>query len=497
MIAPISALERTLRGWREGSANRPPHPRRARHRRWSHPARARHRDRQAVRDRLVLRARGVFDAFGRAPSAVFFVSVVESSFNAAFIPTYVAVRRREGEAAAERLLASVSVTVAILGLFSILLWIFAGPLLRLTASGFDPAKLRRAHAPPLAAPDAAGRRPDCDRRRGLERARPVRARRGGAGDDAASADRRARLVWPPLRHLRARRRDRAGRALRDRDHFLGPVPSRRAARRALSSSAACALSPLASPAVRQVLAQLLPMVAGALIMSSAQVVDQAMAARSARAAWPRSATAAPRRLRGRDRRAQPRHRDPAAVLRDGLGRRLRRHPPLASHLRPPILLLTIPATLALVALSGPLTTLLYQRGAFTPADARLVAEVQSLYFLRCRFIGRHPRGAAALRARSQPHPARHQRGQRGDQSRRRWLLMKWLGLPGIALSTSLVYAGSAGLYWWAVKAKLPARTRSGGKHASDAVRRGAAPGGAERVIRRWPISGARRAGRSR
>jgi hypothetical protein len=34
--------------------------------------------------------------------------------------------------------------------------------------------------------------------------------------------------------------------------------------------------------------------------------------------------------------------------------------------------------------------------------------------------------------------------------------MKWIGLPGIALSTSLVYAASAGLIWWAVKAKLPA-----------------------------------------
>ena len=41
-----------------------------------------------------------------------------------------------------------------------------------------------------------------------------------------------------------------------------------------------------------------------------------------------------------------------------------------------------------------------------------------------------------------------------------WLLMKWLGLPGIALSTSLVYAGSAALIWWAVKTKLP-RAASG------------------------------------
>ena len=127
MIAPIAAAGRTLRAWREGSANR--------------------RILAAVVTvgglTLLVRAtgiakqfviawcfgtQGVFDAFLAALLLpVFFVAVVESSFNAAFIPTYVAVRRREGEAAAQRLLASVlGWTIAILGALSILLSISPG-----------------------------------------------------------------------------------------------------------------------------------------------------------------------------------------------------------------------------------------------------------------------------------------------------------------------------------------------------------------------------------
>ena len=457
MIAPVSALKRTLRGWREGSAN--------------------HRILAALITvgglTLLVRGAGiakqfaiawcfgtrdVFDAFLAALLLpVFFVSVVESSFNAAFIPTYVAVRRREGEAAAERLLASVlGWTVAILGLFSIALWIFAGPLLRLTASGFGPAKLATAHTlllwllPMLLAGGLTaigGAVLNARGRFALAAVAPVMTpllpivaivgfgHRFGiyalaAGTVLGALSETAIIFWGLSRH---------GVSLR------GLIP------RARSLTAP-------SRAVRQVLAQLLPMVAGALIMSSAQVVDQAMAAQLGSGSV--AALSYGQRLAGfavgiaalsLGTAILPQF---SEMVSDGDFAGIRHS--LGTYGRF-ILLLTVPATLVLVALSGPLTTLIYQRGAFTAADARLVSEVQSLFFLQLPFylIGilgvrllsalGHNRTLLAISA------VNVVTNLAGD-----WLLMKWIGLPGIALSTSLVYAASAGLIWWAVKAKLPA-----------------------------------------
>jgi putative peptidoglycan lipid II flippase len=99
------------------------------------------------------------------------------------------------------------------------------------------------------------------------------------------------------------------------------------------------------------------------------------------------------------------------------------------------------ATLLLVSFSEPLVAMLFQRGAFTRNDTHLVAGVQTLLCLQLPF---HAVGMLYVRALSSL--------RRNDILM--WgtlltvsanagfdvLFMKFLGLPGIALSTSVVYA---------------------------------------------------------
>lgn len=72
----------------------------------------------------------------------FFVGLIGSAFNVAFIPTYIRVRERDGRGAAQRLLSSaLFVSVAALALFGTIL-ILIGPLiLPLLGSGFGASKL--------------------------------------------------------------------------------------------------------------------------------------------------------------------------------------------------------------------------------------------------------------------------------------------------------------------------------------------------------------------
>jgi putative peptidoglycan lipid II flippase len=101
----------------------------------------------------------------------------------------------------------------------------------------------------------------------------------------------------------------------------------------------------------------------------------------------------------------------------------------------------IVATVLLVSFSEPLVSIFFQRGAFTLSDTRLVAAVQTLLCLQLPF---HAVGMLYVRALSSL--------RRNDILM--WgtfltvsanagldvLFMKFFGLPGIALSTSAVYA---------------------------------------------------------
>jgi putative peptidoglycan lipid II flippase len=197
-----------------------------------------------------------------------------------------------------------------------------------------------------------------------------------------------------------------------------------------------------TPAVRQVIRQYAPMAAGMLVMNTNPLIDSIMAARLA----------------------------PGSVASLGYGNKLvafgmgigsvslssavfplfaslaasRDWARLARTIRlyvGIVLVLTIPVTLAGIGLSVPIVRLLFERGAFTPADTWSVARIQALYLLQIPF---HLTGMLFVRFASAT----------GANRVLMWVsilsalvnvggnyvLSLFFGAAGIALSTSVVYA---------------------------------------------------------
>jgi putative peptidoglycan lipid II flippase len=105
-----------------------------------------------------------------------------------------------------------------------------------------------------------------------------------------------------------------------------------------------------------------------------------------------------------------------------------------------IVLITLPMTLVLIYFSEPLVRLLFQRGAFTEADTKLVAWVQVLYLLQVPIfvLGMlMVRLISALKANGILMWGAGINLFFNVVSS--YLLMKWLGIAGIALSMSLMY----------------------------------------------------------
>ncbi|HKS39346.1 MAG TPA: lipid II flippase MurJ [Blastocatellia bacterium] len=107
---------------------------------------------------------------------------------------------------------------------------------------------------------------------------------------------------------------------------------------------------------------------------------------------------------------------------------------------PLILVTTLPATAILILCSKPLVSLLFVGGAFTNEDAQEVVRVQSLYLLQLPFytlVNLLIRLIASMKAN---HVL--MRGAAINFAFNiglDYLLMRWLGVAGIALSTSIVY----------------------------------------------------------
>ena len=107
---------------------------------------------------------------------------------------------------------------------------------------------------------------------------------------------------------------------------------------------------------------------------------------------------------------------------------------------PLILMATIPATAVLILCSKPLVSLLFVGGAFTAQDGQEVVRVQSLYLLQLPFyalVNLLIRLIASMKAN---HVL--MRGAAINFAFNislNYLLMRWLGVAGIALSTSIVY----------------------------------------------------------
>lgn len=110
---------------------------------------------------------------------------------------------------------------------------------------------------------------------------------------------------------------------------------------------------------------------------------------------------------------------------------------------------------ALLLFSQPLVRLLFERGAFIPTDTLLVAHIQQLYLLQVPFHISGLVGVRLLNALGRNHlltglaVASLLINAIGNL-----VLMRWLGVAGIALSTSLLFAAMFGLILFAVRREL-------------------------------------------
>ncbi len=193
--------------------------------------------------------------------------------------------------------------------------------------------------------------------------------------------------------------------------------------------------------IRRVIQQFMPMAVGMVLMSSTVIVDQAMAAMLA----PGSVSS----LNYADRitglltgvgaialgTAVLPHfsRQVAGEDWSGIQHTFRTYSRL-------ILMLTLPFCGLLVYFSHPLIELLFQRGAFDASDTQLVSHVQIFYLLQLPFYVIGIMGARLLSALScnqilmKISAINLLINIAGN-----FILMKYLGLAGIALSTSVVY----------------------------------------------------------
>jgi putative peptidoglycan lipid II flippase len=107
----------------------------------------------------------------------------------------------------------------------------------------------------------------------------------------------------------------------------------------------------------------------------------------------------------------------------------------------------LPVVAVLVLFSSPIVRLLYQRGAFTAADTALVSRVQVMYALQLSF-----RGVSILYARLLTAMKRNDlimvsaALNLGLDIVLNLICMRYLGVAGIALATSLFYLGSFALF---------------------------------------------------
>jgi putative peptidoglycan lipid II flippase len=197
-----------------------------------------------------------------------------------------------------------------------------------------------------------------------------------------------------------------------------------------------------TPALRSVLSQYTPMLAGSFLISSTLVVDKAMAAMlssgsvaalsyankiiSAMLAIVATALSS----------ATFPYFSKMVTLKDWNGCRntLKRYSVL-------VLATTVPLTIGLMILSKPLVTLLFQRGAFTSTDADLVSQVQICYLIQVPFYI-----LSMLFVRFLSAAKRNDVLMYGavislvlDVILNLLLMRRW-GVAGIAMSTSCVYA---------------------------------------------------------
>jgi putative peptidoglycan lipid II flippase len=384
----------------------------------------------------------------------FVINVVGGSLNAALIPGYVQARQTEGQAAAQRLFSGAVTVSGVLLLLATALLAVLGPfLLPLLASGFAPDKLLLTERlfylllPAVAVSGLAANWEsvlNAGERFGLTAVAPLMVPlttmatllAGGAawgvyalvlGTVGGTVLQLTLLGWA----LR-----RQGLSLWPRWHGL-------------------------DPALRRVIGQYAPMTAAAALMSSTLLVDQSIAAMLA----PGSVSV----LGYGNRLIAPVlgigtmalgtavlpyfSKMVAAGDWDGLRHTLKTYTRL-------ILLVTVPATVALVVLSGPVVHVLFRHGRFTDTDALAVSRVQAMYALQLPF---YSLGILFVRLLS---------ALRGNHILLMGTVISFVlnvvldlallrvcGIAGIALSTSLVYVAACAFLGLMLRRRLLAAAK--------------------------------------
>lgn len=373
----------------------------------------------------------------------FAINVLVGSFNLALVPTYIQVREREGKVAAQQLLSTAMVWIFfLLVAVSILIGISAPYILPALGSGFSPAKLVLT-------------------RRLLLILLPILPISGMVAIWAAVLNTGGRFalaaVTPVVTSL-------AAIILVSQAGSVWGI-SALALALVVGVTLECLL--LASelkrrgisvvphwhgltPAVRQTIKQYLPMIAACFITSGTLLVDQSMAAMLGPGSvsvlnYGNKVTSLVIAVSSvaLGTAVLPQFSQMVAARNwTGIRHTIRTYVPL-------IAIVTIPLTLACVGFSHPVVRLLFQRGAFMASDTLRVAPVQSLYALQLPFYTLGIFFVPLLSALKANHVFLLGAGINFIVNiTMDYLLMKWYGVSGIALSTSIVYLISLGYLSW-------------------------------------------------
>ena len=364
----------------------------------------------------------------------FLVNLVAGSFNAAMIPTFIQVREREGKEAAQRLFSGVMVvSLALLVAVSLVVGILAPYFLPFLGSGFNPAKLILT-------------------RRLLYALLPFIALSGLAVAWTAVLNAGEHFSLPALSAILTPLSIIAFLLLLGRAWGIFTLAVGTVTGVALQAAVLGWLLRVRGvrleprwygwhPSLRKVIGQYVPMLAGALLMGSTELVNQSMAAmlepgsvaalNYARkivslfivvGATPLGTAALP-------------YFSQMVANRDWSGCR---HT-LKVYSRS-IVLGTVPITLGLVAFSQPLIRIVFQRGAFTAADTSVVSRVQAFLSLQIPFYILGQLGVRLVSALKRNSVLMVIAGVNLTLNVIfNLILMRYAGVAGIALSTSLVY----------------------------------------------------------
>jgi len=394
----------------------------------------------------------------------FLVNLVAGSFNSAMIPTFIQVREREGEEAAQRLFSGLMVvSLGLLVGVSVVVGILAPYFLPLLGSGFSPAKLMLT-------------------RQLLYVLLPFIASSGLAVAWTAILNAGERFGLPALSAILTPLSIIAFLLLLGRAWGIYTL--------AVGTVVGVALQAVLlgwmlrvrgvrlrprwygwDPSLRTVTGQYAPMLAGALLMGSTELVDQSMAAmlppgsvaalNYARkvvslfivaGAIPLSTAALP-------------YFSQMVANQDWSGCR---HT-LKVYSRW-IVLVTGPITVGLVIFSHPLIRIVFQRGAFTAADTGVVGRVQAFLSLQIPFYLLASLGVRLVSALKRNSLLMVIAGVNMVLNVIfNLILMRYLGVAGIALSTSFVYLVSCTLVYASIAISLRGLGRLEDVHGNSSL----------------------------